>query len=565
MGAIDGQGASSASGNVNVTASSSASANGRGLLDIHCSSCGAPARFDIVGHTYTCAYCGSLTGIGEALAEKRGFRKLRRRMLKGQRETFSAASAQCSGCGATVVFPVNEALASCEFCGRALVRGEYLKNAEFPELIIPFRFTAGEARSCLEKWCVENGRKKEAAHVREHLDKLKGYYLPYELVHGPIDCTVSREGAGRSFECSGFLDAAFVNASAQLDNLTLNGMEPFDLAELREFDFGYLAQQKAKVADIDERKLDKRVAQEVVSSYSPAVEQAMETRNVDIDVDTENLLRMPVLLPVYFIRQGNVSAAVNGQTGKVAVRSERERKTLPWWIRPIAATLAVFVVALAIATSLMQGIEGGLVMAGAITLVMGLIFYTAFSDAYGGTKRKTLERKVHTSSTTFMRGAGGALEARAEAIPDYSSEPVFFERLDGVRIPVRIRFTTISRTIKMLALGLAVIFLPVIVAFVLNGFDYHGLDVVGSAVWLCIFAIVVPACWIKIGRIDIYENPSLYRIDEQGRKRKVKTGWGASPVLDKVRRLISPGLVAASIALVIIFAMSVYLVLGGGA
>ena len=533
------------------------------LLDIHCATCGAPATYDIVKHTYTCAYCGSTTGIDEALAEKKGFRALRQQQLRAHKDSFKAVSCTCSGCGAQVVFPEDEVLSDCAFCGRALVRGKYLKSSEFPELIIPFRLTKQEARQRLEEWCAANSLKKEAKHLRACIDEVEGYYLPYELVRGPVECTVSREGAARTYNCGGFINGIFVNTSAQLDNLTLNGMEPFDLSELQEFDFGYLARQKAKVVDIDEKQLDKRVAQEVGAGYTPVVEKTMETRNIDVSPNTANLLRMPVLLPVYYIRRGDVCAAVNGQTGKVAVRSETEKKTLPWWIRPIAATLAVFLVAFAIASYLMQSIEGGAMMAGMLTLVMGLIFYTAFSNAYEGTGRKILDREIFASDTTYVRAPDGTLQPYAGKIAEDPIEPVFFEDVDGVRTPVHIRFTTVTRTIKMLALGIVVIFLPVIVAFILNGFRFEGLEIGGSAVWLCIFVPVVPAYYIRMGRIDIYENPYVYRIDENGNKHKVRTTSRTVTVRDVVGALFSPGLIVAGIALVIFFLMGVYLTLGG--
>lgn len=533
------------------------------LLDIHCSSCGAPATYDIVQHTYTCAYCGNKTGINEALAEKQGFRDLRQQQLGEQRATFHAASAHCSGCGATIVFPENEPLANCSFCGRALVRKEYLKTHEFPELIIPFRLTKEEAKARFEEWCNANSSKKEAKHLRSCIDDIEGYYLPFELVRGPIDCLVSREGASRTFACGGFLNGIFVNTSAQLDNLTLNGMEPFDLSELQEFDFGYLAQQKVKVLDIDKKQLEQRVAQEVAAGYTPIVEKTMESKNIDISPNTGQLLRTPVLLPVYYIRRGDVCAAVNGQTGKVAVRSETTRKSMPWWIRPIVATLVVFLAAFAIASYLLQNIEGGLMMAGMITLVMGLVFYTGFSNAYEGSGRKTLDPEIFTSNKVFVRGPDGRLQPYAGTIEEEPVEPMFFEDIDGERTRVRIRFTSAWRTIKMIALGLVVMFLPVIVAFVLSGFDYQNLDVAGSAVWLCIFVIVVPAYFIKMGRIDIYENPYVYRIDENGRSHKVRMKSRTVTVLDVVKALFSPGFIVAGLTLVLFFVMSVYLVMGG--
>lgn len=197
-------------------------------------------------------------------------------------------------------------------------------------------------------------------------------------MRGPIDCTVSRAGSSRNFECGGYLDGVFVNTSKQLDNLTLNGMEPFDLSEISAFEFGYLGQQKAKILDIDEKQLEERVVREVASEYTPLVERTLETRDVDVCPHAGQLMRLPVLLPVYYIKRDEVCAAVNGQTGKVAVRRERERKTLPWWIKPIVATLAVFAVAFALASAALQNLEGGAVMAGMITLVWPYLLHCFF-------------------------------------------------------------------------------------------------------------------------------------------------------------------------------------------
>ena len=532
------------------------------LLNIGCATCGAPATYDIVKHTYACAYCGNTTSVGQALKQKRGFRELRQRALQRQRDDFAALTCSCSGCGAKVVFPQGEVLQNCSFCGRALARGKYLKDPEFPELIVPFRLTPDEARARFQSWCDHNASKREARHLRSCLGDMQGYYLPYELIRGPIDCSVSREGAERTYACGGFLNSVFVNTSAQLDNLTLNGMEPFDLRELSEFEFGYLAQQKAKVDEIGRKELNVRVRQEVAAGYRPVVEKTLETKNLNISPRIDDLVRMPVLLPVYYISKGSVCAAVNGQTGKVAVRCETARKTMPWWIRPIVATLAVFVVALVVAARLLGNWEGGLVMAGGISLVMGLIFYTAFSNAYEGQKRQTLDPKIFSTSEVFERAPDGSLRVSNEKIEEDPVTPVFFEDVDGVRTQVGIRFSTAGRMLKMLLLAFFVAFLPTLVAFVLNGLSLRGLHLGGAAVWLCIFVPVSIAYFVKMGRMDIYENPDVYVTDERGQRRKIKTKSRTTTVRDIVGVVFSPSLIVLAVALVIFFVMGVYLTLG---
>jgi hypothetical protein len=59
----------------------------------------------------------------------------------------------------------------------------------------------------------------------------------------------------------------------------------------------------------------------------------MQTEGVDIRLRSGNLLTMPVLLPVYFIKAGfkdtGVTAVMNGQTGRIAVSTGREKKSRP--------------------------------------------------------------------------------------------------------------------------------------------------------------------------------------------------------------------------------------------
>ena len=533
------------------------------LLSVSCASCGAPAAYDIVKHTYTCAYCGNTTPVELALKQRKGFRSLHRQRLQASKDSFAAVTCTCSNCAAQVVFPPSEVLQTCSFCGSALVRGKYLKIPDFPELVIPFRLTPDEARERFASWCAHNARRREAKHLSQCLDQMQGYYLPFELVRGPIDCMVSREGSTRNYSCGGFLSSVFVNTSEQLDNLTLNGMEPFDLRELREFDFGYLAQHKAKVDEIDAKALDERVRQEVAASYRPVVQRALETKGIEISPSTQNLMRMPVLLPVYYISSGNVCAAVNGQTGKVAVRSERVRKTMPWWIRPIVATLAVFVAALAVASRLMGSLEGGLVLAGGFTLVMALIFYTAYSNAYEGQKRRTLDPKILTSTEVFERAEDGTLRQTSEVIAEDPVEPMFFENVGGVRTQVGIRFTTPWRAIRAIALGIGIPMLPMLIAFVLNGLSTQGLQPGGSAVWLCIFVPLAIAYVVKMGRIDIYENPYVYVTDERGRRHRVKMKSRTITLLEVIKVLFTPPLIFVALGLLGTLAMCVYLTLGG--
>ena len=486
-------------------------------VNIYCASCGAPARFDIDRQLYTCEYCGSETGIREPLAEKRGFRKLHRQNLEEARREYPLAAASCTGCGAEVVFPENEALTRCAFCGRALARREYLGVEGFPEVLIPFRLTAEEARGRLLDWC-DRRRGREASSIRKHIGELAGCYLPYELVKGPVSCEVRRDDTARSYTCRGFLDGSFVNTSKQLNNLVLDGMEPFDLRDLQEFSFSFLAGQRVKMRDLNEDETAARVRDEIAADYAPTIRKTMETRAFHVSPDTSALVELGAVLPAYYLRAWDTVAAVNGQTGKVAVREIKTRRLLPWWLKPIFWT--VLLVSILFGALYLFGVEliGCLFVAGIGTVFLLVVLFTAYHDKYGGDSRWTLPHRILTSDDT-----------RPIVAP-----PDFYENVEGKTQRVRVRFTTPLRVLKLVALSLLIMGLPLILAFLLNGCSGTGLHVGGAAVWLCITVPLTPVLMLKYARLELYEHPLLWTQPEGGKWRRVRSSFRPKDFLRKL-------------------------------
>ncbi len=478
------------------------------ILDIHCPRCGAPAEYNIARRQYFCEYCGGEFATDIARQEKQGFRKLHGEKMQSSIRNYRLFRASCSGCGATVVFEENEALSHCAFCGRNLVRRDYPEAKNMPECVIPFAVGEDEARDRLARWCAENRNRPEAKSLLPLLPSLKGYYLPYELVRGPVHMTVSRMDGGSAYPCEGFLNDEFVNRSKQLDNLLLDGMEPFDPAAIREFDFGYVAGHRVKISDITDRELETRVCAEVQSSCTPSVRKTLETKAVDVRADVSAAVRLPVLLPVYYIADGNTMAAVNGQTGKVSVRAEKESHYyfIPWWFKAILSVL-VFSGALFLALYL-GGMNMGenLIITGMTAMIFLLVTLCLFSDT---TKNRF---SVESGHRIFTSG-----EARRPM-----ADPIFLRQVDGVLRPVALRFTTPYRVLRMALLAVVALFLPVIIALFLNGFDFGRLELGGSAVWFCIAVPTVPIILLKYGIVQLYERPWVYTFTPDGKKKRHK-------------------------------------------
>ena len=513
-------------------------------ISIYCASCGAPARFDIAGQVYRCAYCGGETGIREPLAEKQGFRQMHRARLEAKRAEFPLQKAQCGGCGAEVIFPREEMLTGCAFCGRNLVRKEYLGVDGFPEILIPFQVTQDQARENLLAWCGQNRGKPEARDIQKHIDELKGFYLPYELVKGPTSCGVSRRDS-KIYRCRGFWEGSFVNTSKQLDNLLLDGMEPYDLGDIQEFDFSYLAGQRVKVRDTDDGTLAARVGDEIAAHYRPFASKVLETRGVTVTADTGNMVELSAVLPAYYLRAGNTLAAVNGQTGKVAVRERKDRYLMPWWIKPILGS--VLFPALAYGIMTLFGVEpmGKLLVAGILFIFLLLVLFTAYHNEYGGLGRERLPRRIFTSDND------------QEAV----TPPEFYMSIDGRDRAVEMKFTTPWRLFLMIFLPAVTVFLPLILGFLFNGYSAEGLTVGGAAVWLCIMVPLAPVFMLKFGRLELYEHPVVHYQTDGGRRRRyrgAKKPW--KEVWDTVRAFVFSPFILVILFLLVVLVINTVLV-----
>ena len=131
------------------------------ILSIFCPSCGAPAEFDIVNQIYRCRYCKGTVGIEEAKQEKVQYQQKIRKRVRTEVGNYPLMSTSCSGCGANLVIEENEAISTCDFCGRKLVRKKYAHADDVPEAIIPFAITKEEAKTKIEEWCAQNKNRRE--------------------------------------------------------------------------------------------------------------------------------------------------------------------------------------------------------------------------------------------------------------------------------------------------------------------------------------------------------------------------------------------------------------------
>ena len=180
---------------------------------------------------------------------------------------------------------------------------------------------------------------------------------------------------------------------------------------MQPFDFSYVAGHRVKVGDIDKKHLVLRVDDEVSNDYAPVVQKTLETKAVDITTNTESVLRMPVLLPVYYICSGNDMAAVNGQTGKVSVRSEKKHKYyfIPWWFKALTTTILASATLYAALRYFNWNAADSLEITAMFGLVMLVVMFAIYSDTVKNKFKVKGEYKIFTSSGGPFRRVNGEL------------------------------------------------------------------------------------------------------------------------------------------------------------
>ena len=489
-------------------------------LRIYCKNCGAPAGFDIIRQTYSCPNCGQVSGIQEVERKLSQWRDLNKKNIKANSAGQALEEHSCPTCGAQVIFKAGEASGTCDFCGSKLIRKDLLRPEQMPELIIPFFITPEEAKNRMMEWARANEKTPEGQAVLSNMDQFKGYYLPYQLARGPVAATVTRDETERRYYCDGYLDGTAVNTSKQLDNLTLNAMEPFDWSEARPFEYGYIAGQNVKLSDISDAQTEKRILQEVEEDFLPEVERVMQTSGVGIRLQSGNLLTMPVMLPVYFIRTKNLTAAMNGQTGRIAVSTGRENKSRPWIWQWFLYTLGTFL--------LLTFLFGNAWMGLYVTSVPFIIFGVMFSQNSGELVRRIV---LKTEAARAERKGNALSIAEGEDVLEnpYDNTPVFRERNDdGKLVPVHLRFYPLSRMVSVIVNTFVTVFLPAIIAAFFRWASMKegekfmdGFAPGYGAAWYCI-AFIIALLYLSKGlRMDAFDHPYIYEIMEDGREKLI--------------------------------------------
>ena len=316
-------------------------------VSFKCPSCGAPLKYSAELGCFSCEYCDSRFSLEEVKnasvnADKPFDWGDYAANVSGE-ELDGLVSYVCRSCGAEVVTDAVTAATHCPYCGNVMVIEENLSGLVKPNGVIPFRVDKKKLKEIVREYC-RNKRLLPKDFLDAHkVEEVKGIYVPFWLydcrADGSMtfDATRVRSWADSQYyytetsrylvTCEGGMAFSRIPAdgSRRMDDALMDSIEPYNMADLREYAPGYLSGFLADRFDDDAESCLPRADTRVKNSLADAFSSSL--RGFTTAVPAANSIRLTnasvqyVLLPVYLITASykgeKYSFAVNGQTGKM--------------------------------------------------------------------------------------------------------------------------------------------------------------------------------------------------------------------------------------------------------
>ncbi len=249
----------------------------------------------------------------------------------------------CPSCGAALFTAESTAATRCAYCGNSALLTEKVSGALRPDAVIPFAVTRKTAESLLRAHFHHKPLLPDDFRRSCRVEDVTGLYVPYYLFDCEADARATyhatrvrtyRRGDWQHTDTLHYcvercgrvqFERVPVDACRRVDNTLTEAIEPFDYADCRDFNAGFLAGFQAdcrdqSVEDCAPRANDRittsalRALRDTVTGYATVADTAQSVRL------QQGRVRY-VLLPVWLlnVRYGTqvFPFAVNGQSGRL--------------------------------------------------------------------------------------------------------------------------------------------------------------------------------------------------------------------------------------------------------
>ena len=348
------------------------------VLEYKCPCCGAALAFRQEAQKLSCDSCGNAFDIEAVREFNEGAPEGQTSEFTWEEATSSAWSESeqaqlrtflCPSCGGEILSDENTVATFCPFCDSPAILPGRLSGGLKPDGVIPFRTGKEDAQKAFLALCKGKPLLPRDFTAQQRLEKITAMYVPFWL----YDCDGKTDARYQATRIRHWSDAKYdytrtdhfllirganasfsgipMDGSSKLDNGIMESIEPFDYAQLMDFDTAYLAGYLADKYDVEAKLGEERIRQRVsttmdemllptLSGYTSAIPTS---KNLDIRHSKARYVLLPVWLLNSRYRDKTYVFAMNGQTGKMTGTLPVSPKRSAAWFAGICAGVALLV------------------------------------------------------------------------------------------------------------------------------------------------------------------------------------------------------------------------------
>lgn len=342
------------------------------VLEYKCPNCASDIKFDSGSQKFRCESCDaefSEQELNEIHDFEENFGEGSDFKWKSEKENAEEMSGMneyiCQSCAAHLAVDETTAAGECPYCGSPIILNGQLSGMNTPDCVIPFKLDKKAAGEALKAFCKGKPLLPSNFVNDNKIKEMKGIYVPFWLFDCDADANIVYDATKvRSWSDSnynytetrhyniyrsgsvGFANIP-VDGSTKMDDAYMDGIEPYNYADMTEFNPGYLLGYMADKYDVSAEQSFPRAETRVEKSTEDAFRATVNGYTTVVpkmsNIKSDGGKYKYALLPVWILNTKyngeNYMFAVNGQTGKVSGRLPVDKKKFWLFFGGIAAAI----------------------------------------------------------------------------------------------------------------------------------------------------------------------------------------------------------------------------------
>lgn len=321
-------------------------------LNFKCPCCKAPLKFSGASGDMSCEFCGSSFTMDQVKAaeeaEKEDAASSDMTWSSGGQslitdEDGKVKGYKCPSCGAEMVADENTAATECPYCGNPAIIQQSFEGIYRPDLMIPFAVDKNAAKEKLLEFTKGKKLLPKSFTDKNRVEDITGLYVPFWLYSCHAKGSVSFDAEKKKewdegnfhYEKKDFyhlvrrgemdFEKIPVDASTQMDDATMDSLEPYDLSKAVPYDAAYFSGYLANRYDVSEKDAQPRANERVTNTFVDKMRSEVEgyfsvqkkAESIVLSDAKAEYAMLPVWMMTTKYEGESYTFGINGQTGKM--------------------------------------------------------------------------------------------------------------------------------------------------------------------------------------------------------------------------------------------------------